>query len=43
MASYERTALKKYIKNYHKVHELIDVDDLDISDHDFLTLKVIRV
>lgn len=39
LASYERKALKKYIKNYHKVHKLIDVDDLDISDNDFFNIE----
>ncbi|PKE44446.1 hypothetical protein CW666_04290 [Macrococcoides caseolyticum] len=39
MASCERKALKKYIKNYHKVHKLIDVDDLDISDNDFFNIE----
>ncbi|PKE17397.1 hypothetical protein [Macrococcoides caseolyticum] len=39
MASCERKALKNYIKNYHKVHKLIDVDDLDISDNDFFNIE----
>lgn len=39
LASCERKALKKYIKNYHKVHKPIDVDDLDISDNDFFNIE----
>lgn len=39
LVSCERKALKKYIKNYHKVHKLIDVDDLDIRDNDFFNIE----
>lgn len=39
LASCERKELKKYIKNYHKVHKPIDVDDLDISDNDFFNIE----
>lgn len=39
LASCERKALKNYIKNYHKVHKPIDVDDLDISDNDFFNIE----